>query len=174
MLGMAGAVCCLAAGTAMGSWMKMRRLARWKMIGEALEALQTMRLMLESERPALPELLEACAAGDPAGGGAFSERIRLTAQRLRREPLEGVDAAYAFACGKTPNAWEQAEEKEALKNLFAQLGSGTATMREQAAAGCIRRLKPVYEKAGAEAERAGRLCMQLGLLFGMMAGIALW
>ncbi len=174
MLGMAGAVCCLAAGTATGSWMKMRRMARWKMICDELEALQAMRLMLETERPALPELLEACADYTGVGEGTVEKRIRLTAQQLRQEPLEGIGAAYTFACAQTMTAWEQDEEKEAMESLFAQLGSGTAAMREQAVAACIRKLKPVCERARTEAERAGRLCMQLGLLLGMMAGIALW
>ena len=174
MLGMAGAVCCLAAGTATGSWMKMRRMARWKMICAEMEALQAMRLMLETERPALPELLDACAGYTGEGEGMVKKRLMLTAQHLRQEPAEGIGAAYAFACAQTMTAWEQAEEKEALESLFAQLGSGTAAMREQAVAVCIRKLKPVCERAKTEAERAGRLCMQLGLLLGMMAGIALW
>ena len=47
-------------------------------------------------------------------------------------------------------------------------------MREQAAAACIRRLKPLAEKAQQEAEKAGKLCVQLGMLLGLMAGIILW
>jgi len=174
MLGLAGAVCCLAAGTATGSWMKMRRMARWKIICAQLEALQAMRLMLETEKPALPDLLEASAVCAGGGEETFPRRLRLTAQQLRREPADGIGAAYAVACAQTLTGWEQAEEKDALENLFSQLGSGTAAMREQAVAACIRRLKPVCDAAKAEAERAGRLSMQLGLLLGLMAGIALW
>ena len=61
-----------------------------------------------------------------------------------------------------------------MEMLFRQLGSGTAAMREQAAAACIRRLRPLEEAARKEAEQGGKLCMQLGLLLGLMAGIAVW
>ena len=56
MLGAAGALCCLAAGTAIGSWMSERRMARWRMLNALTDALGGMRLLLEQERPALPEL----------------------------------------------------------------------------------------------------------------------
>lgn len=176
MLGAAGALCCLAAGTALGSWMRVRRMARLNMLQSVLDMLNAMRLMLETERMALPDLLEACAEHAGVGEGAEMIRRRFcqTAQQLRLEPLEGVAAAYDFACAQSLSAWEQEEEKTALEGLFAQLGSGTAAMRGQAAAACIRRLKPVCEKAQAEAEKGGRLCMQLGMLLGLMAGIALW
>ena len=75
---------------------------------------------------------------------------------------------------RLPLPWEQLEERSAMETLFRQLGSGTAAMREQAAAACLRRLKPLAERAEEEAEKAGRLCMQLGMLLGLMAGIALW
>lgn len=176
MLGAAGAVCCLAAGTAMGSWMRMRRMARLNMLRSALDVLNAMRLMLETERLALPELLESCAeyAGEGEGANTVDKRFRLAAERLRQQPLDGIGMAYAFACAQTANAWEKEAEKEAMTGMFAQLGSGTAAMREQTVAACIRRLKPVCEKAQAEAEKGGRLCMELGMLLGLMAGIALW
>lgn len=176
MLGAAGALCCLAAGTALGSWMRMRRTSRLSMLRAELDALNAMRMMLEEERPALPELIEACAAYTGMGEGAelLARRLRQTAQNLRQSPLDGVSGAYAFACAQTMAAWEQEEEKSAMESLFAQLGSGTAAMREQAVAACMRKLKPVCERAQAEAEKGGRLCMQLGLLLGLMAGIALW
>lgn len=176
MLGAAGALCCLAAGTALGSWMKTRRMLRLNMLSASLETLNAMRLLLETERLPLPELLENCAEYAGEGGGAqiISQRLRHTADRLRHQPLEGLSSAYACACVQTAAAWEQEEEKTAMDSLFAQLGTGTAAMREQAAAACIRRLKPVCEKAQAEAEKGGRLCMQLGMLLGLMAGIALW
>ena len=47
-------------------------------------------------------------------------------------------------------------------------------MREQAASSAIRRLRPLAEKAREQAEKGGKLLMQLGLLFGLMLGIALW
>lgn len=176
MLGAAGALCCLAAGTALGSWMRMRRMSRLGMLRAEVDALNAMRLMLEEERPALPELIEACAAytGGDEGAELFARRLQHTAQNLRQSPLDGVMGAYAFACAQTAAPWEQEEEKSAMESLFAQLGSGTAAMREQAVAACVRKLKPLCEKAQAEAEKGGRLCMQLGLLLGLMAGIALW
>ncbi len=176
MLGAAGALCCLAAGTAAGSWLKMRRLARLNMLRAALEALNAMRLLLETERLALPELLEKAAEYGGTGDGAeiVGKRFHLTAQQLRRDPLAGVPAAYAGACASCAAPWEKQEERMALESLFAHLGSGTAAMREQAAAACIRRLKPICEKAQAEAENSGKLCIQLGMLLGLMAGIALW
>ena len=176
MLGAAGALCCLAAGTAAGSWLKMRRLTRLNMLRAALEALNAMRLLLETERLALPELLEKAAeyAGNGEGAEIVGKRFCLAAKQLRNDPLSGVPAAYASACAGSAAPWEQPEERAALESLFAHLGSGTAAMREQAAAACIRRLKPIYEKAQAEAEKSGRLCIQLGMLLGLMAGIALW
>lgn len=176
MLGAAGALCCLAAGTALGSWMRLRRMARLNMLRSALDMINAMRLMLETERLSLPELLESCADYAGAGDGAevIRKRFLHTARQLRQEPLEGLFSAYAFACAQSAAVWEQEEEKTALETLFTQLGSGTAAMREQAAAACLRRLKPMCEKAQAEAEKGGRLCMQLGILLGLMAGIALW
>lgn len=176
MLGIAGALCCLAAGTAMGSWMKMRRMMRLEMLSSTLEALNAMRMLLETERLPLPELLESSAehAGGSEGGRMVRKRFCLAAQQLREDPLRSVGQAYAFACARCANGWEQKIEKTALESFFAQLGNGTAAMREQAAAACIRRLKPLCEQAQSDAERSGKLCMQLGALLGLMAGIALW
>jgi len=176
MLGAAGALCCLVGGTALGSWMRLRRMTRLNMLHSLMDMLNAMRLMLETERMALPDLLEACVDYAGAGDGAqvIRKRFCCAAQQLRQQPLEGVASAYVFACAQSQNAWEQEDERAALESLFAQLGSGTAAMREQAVAACIRRLKPVCEKAQAEAEKGGKLCMQLGLLLGLMAGIALW
>ena len=149
MLGAAGALCCLAAGTALGSWMRMRRMARLNMLRGTLEALNAMRLLLETERLPLPELLDSCAeyAGAGEGAGVVRERFRAAADVLRHQPLDGLAFAYALACAQNAAAYEQEEEKAALESLFGQLGTGTSSMREQAAAACIRRLKPVCEKA---------------------------
>lgn len=176
MLGAAGALCCLAAGTALGSWMRLKRMTRFEMVSAAVEMLDTMRLLLETERLSLPELLEACAsrAGGNEGSRCLCRRFSLTAQQLREKPMQNAAAAYAQACRQQPAHWERQEEKNVLDTLFSQLGSGTAAMREQAAAACIRRLKPVCEKAHSEAENGGKLCMKLGMLMGLMAGIALW
>ncbi|MBR5547744.1 MAG: hypothetical protein IKU70_12305 [Clostridia bacterium] len=176
MLGAAGALCCLAAGTAMGSWLKIRRMTRLDMIRAAMDSLNAMRLLLETERLPLPDLLENSTAYTGGGHGAecMRRRFEYTAQQMRTNPLEGIPAAYRAACAAHAAPWEQEEEKAALESLFAQLGCGTAAMREQAAAACIRRLKPVEEKARAEAEKGGKLCIQLGMLTGLVAGIILW
>lgn len=176
MLGATGALCCIAAGTALGGWLRERRQARWRMLRALVEALGFMRLMLEQERPALPELLtqSAACAGTGSGCTEAAKRLMLTAEGLVREPLSGVACAYAKACALIPAPWEQTEEKQAMENLFAQLGSGSAAMREQAVAACLRRLRPLLDAAQQEAERGGKLCMQLGALLGLMAGIALW
>ena len=49
-----------------------------------------------------------------------------------------------------------------------------AFWREQAVAAAMRRLKPVVEQARKSAHTGGKLCMQLGVLLGLMLGIALW
>ena len=93
---------------------------------------------------------------------------------LEQEPLLGVEQAYRQACARSPIPWERQEERDAMEALFMQLGSGTAAMRAQAAAACLRRLKPLAQAAREGAEASGKLCMQLGVLLGLMAGIALW
>lgn len=176
MLGYAGALCCLAGGTALGSWMRDRRLSRWRMLQAQLDMLGGMRLLLEQERPALPELLLQCAgyAGKGIGAEQAAQRLSAAAQMLLQSPMEGIAGAYLSACMQIPADWEKTEERAAMEQLFQQLGSGTAAMREQAVAACIRRLRPLEETARREAEQGGRLCMQLGLLLGLMAGIAVW
>ncbi len=176
MLGAAGALCCLTAGTALGGWMRDRRMCRLRMLRAEMEALGGMRLLLEQERPAMPDLLLACAGYAPGGpgGDVVAKRLTLAAQALLREPLSGLAGAYAQACAQAPAPWERIEERAAMEMLFRQLGSGSAAMREQAAAACARRLKPLEEAARDEAETGGRLCVQLGVLLGLMAGILLW
>ncbi len=176
MLGAAGALCCLAAGTAMGSWLRIRRMTRYGTLQSALDMLAAMRLLLETERLSLPELLEGCADHTGAGDGAekLSARLMETANTLRIQPLGSIAAAYESACAQHPMPWEQTEERDILQALFQQLGTGTAAMREQAVAACIRRLKPLCEQTRTDAEKGGKLCMQLGMLLGLMAGIALW
>ncbi len=176
MLGAAGALCCLAAGTALGSWMRERRMARLNLIAAELDALGGMRLMLSEERPALTELLSACAGyvSDGMGADEVAQRLEWVAQTLYREPAQSPGGAYLLACAQFRTPWEKAEERSAMERLFCQLGSGTAAMREQSVAACIRRLKPLCESARAEAQQGGKLCMQLGMLVGLMAGIVLW
>ncbi len=176
MLGAAGALCCLAAGTALGSWMRERRMARFRMLSAEVDALGGIRLMLSEERPALTELLHNSIGYVPQGMGAeeVANRLEKMAVTLGQDPIQSPCGAYALACAQFPAPWEKEEERAAMEQFFRQLGSGTALMREQAAAACIRRLKPLCETARVEAEHGGKLCMQLGMLLGLMAGIALW
>ena len=165
MMGAAGALCCLLAGTAAGSWLRDRRLKRAQTLCTEMEAIGGMRLLLEQERLGLPELLEESAryaVGD--SGERVAERLTATARALEQEPLLGVEQAYRQACARSPIPWERQEERD----------SGTAAMRAQAAAACLRRLKPLAQAAREGAEASGKLCMQLGVLLGLMAGIALW
>jgi len=176
MLGAAGAAACLALGTALGSWLRERRMLRFQMISAMMDALGGMRLFLEQERPALPELLSlsaTCASGN-TGGDLTARRLMLVSEALVRDPMLSLSDAYARACAQIPTPWEQADERAVLETLFAQLGSGTAAMREQAVSACLRRLKPIAQSAQTEAENGGKLCMQLGMLLGLMCGILLW
>lgn len=176
MIGLAGAICCLTLGTALGSWMRERRLARLNMLSAEEEALGCMRLLLEQERLGLAELLVVSANYAPAGTGGeqVSRRLLATADFLEREPLNGLEQAYQKACAAVQAPWERSGEREAMEAMFMQLGSGTAAMRTQAVAACLRRLKPLSEAAREEAKSGGQLCMRLGMLLGLMAGIALW
>ena len=176
MLGAAGALLCLTAGTVLGLAARDRRHARLRLLQAEMDVLASMRLMLVEERFGMGELLARCAELVPGQPHAerMTARLRAAATELAKAPLEGVDGAYRRASAALPIPWEKAEEREAMCSLFAQLGSGTAAMREQAAATCLRRLKPLCEQARKSAEESGKLCVRLGLQMGLMAGIALW
>ena len=176
MLGAAGALSCLSLGTALGCWLRERRAARSCMLSSLCEVLGGMRLLLEEERLSIPELLTTSAAWAlrGTGGEETARRLMLTAEALIRDPFLSLPDAYALSCTQVAAPWEQAEEKAVMSCLFSQLGSGTAGMRAQAAAACLRRLRPLDEAARKEAQRGGRLCMQLGMILGLMAGIILW
>lgn len=172
MLGAAGAILCTIAGTALGVGLKERRCARYRLLENETELLARLRLMLLEERLGLCELLRALGADGESG--LFARRLLRAADALEKEPLSGLRQAYGRAAEALPLSGEKQEERELMDQLFAQLGVGTAALREQATASALRRLRPLTEKAREQAERGGRLCMQLGLLFGLMAGIALW
>lgn len=69
MMGAAGALCCLLAGTAAGSWLRDRRLRRLRTLRARLDVVASLRLMLEQERMGLTELLCQCAHYAPTGPG---------------------------------------------------------------------------------------------------------
>lgn len=172
MLGAAGALLCMALGTAFGAGLKERRCARLRLLENEVELLARLRLMILEERLGLPTLLRACAAD--GGEGLFARRLEKTAELLEKHPLAGLREAHRQAVSALPLSAEKPEEKAVMDALFAQLGTGTAAMREQAVASAIRKLRPLSDKAREQAEKGGKLLMQLGLLFGLMAGIALW
>lgn len=176
MLGAAGALLCLLAGTALGAGMKDRRQARYKLLQAETEAVGGMRLLLQQEKPGLPQLLRQSADYAVTGYGADQvvRRLLYAADRLKREPSAGMERVYALACEAIPAPFEREGEKAAMEMLFSQLGSGTAAMREEAASACLRRLKPLQENALSEVGKGGKLCVQLGMLLGAMAGILLW
>ena len=176
MLGAAGALACLMAGTAIGAYVNGRRQGRLALLRAQMDVLSGMRLMLAEERLRMADLLREGANRAPPGdaGALLQRRYALCAQFLDEQPLGGVAGAYLRALTQTPCPCERQEELAALDGLFRQLGSGTAAMREQAVAACLRRLKPIVEKAQESANTGGRLCLRLGMLLGLMAGIALW
>ena len=169
--GAVGAMLCVAAGLAAGMAVRERWTARYVQLHQTQDMLARLRLMLQQERLGLRELLEECAAGM---NGCLPDRFRLTAELLGREPLLPLREAYCRAAAQCPCPGEQRCEKTALRQLFGELGTGTAAMREQAAAACLRRLKPAMEEAQKRQQTGGKLCVQLGMLAGLMAGIMLW
>lgn len=169
--GAPGAMLCVAAGLAAGMAVRERWAARHLLISQTQDMLARLRLMLSQERLGLCELLEESAAGMEGG---MPDRFRITAKALRKEPLLTLKEAYRQAELQVRCPGEQQCERAALRQLFAEVGTGTAAMREQAAAACLRRLKPAAEEADKRRQTGGKLCVQLGLLAGVMAGIILW
>ena len=176
MLGAGGAMACLIAGTAVGAYLSQRRQARWTLLSAQADVLGGMRLLLNQERMGMADLLRACAAYAPPGecGAQLRKRYALCAQTLMQEPLLGVPGAYERALALTPIPGEGMEERAALSALFDQLDMGTASMREQAVVSCLHRLKPLTERAQQRAQTGNGLFVRLGMLLGLMAGIALW
>lgn len=176
MLGAAGAMCSLALCTGAGLWARQRARDRFETVLAWTELLESMRLLLSQERLPMHELLwQSARMGRTTGAGAKpSERVRQAGQALADAPSLTVAQAYAEACARYPISCEAQEEKLALETLFSQLSSGTAAMREQAVAGCLRRLQMTEEKARQKAEQSGTLYARLGALGGLMLGIALW
>ena len=169
--GAAGAMLCVAAGLAAGMAVRERWTARYALLQQTQDMLARLRLMLQQERLGLCELLEECAQGLDGG---MPQRFRQAAEGLRKDPLLPLREAYRLAEAQVPCPGETQCEKEALRRLFGELSTGTAAMREEAVAACLRRLKPAMEDAQKRNQTSGKLCVQLGLLAGLMAGIMLW
>lgn len=173
MLGAAGALCCLACGTGVGLYLREGRRARLRLLLAYTDMLSGLRVLLMQERLGMGELLRRGA--ELAGGDErLGQRMTHTVTALGERPLEGVWGAYQAACAAVPIAWERAEERELISALFQKLGSGTAAMRQEAVSACLRRLRPLEEQVRKRLEQNGRLCVQLGMLLGLMLGVALW
>lgn len=170
--GMAGAVVCTLAGTALGGFFRERKYARLRLLRGENELLGRLRLMLMEERLGMVQLLRECAWTDREN--LFAKRLLTAAGILEKQPLLNLDGAYGEACRRYPLYAEKKADRALMQSLFRQLGRGTAAMREQAAASALRRLKPVLEEAEESARTGGRLAMQLGVLLGLIAGIVLW
>lgn len=171
MAGAAGALLCVAAGLSLGMAVREKWNARCRLLTQTQEMLTKLRILLSQERLGMCDLLEACAAD---GGEGMPGRFALVAEQLRQEPLLSLTDAYRQAVEQLRLPGEGRQEKLVLEQLFADLGMGTAAMREAAVASCLRRLKPAAEEAERRSRTGGRLCVQLGLLAGAMAGIILW
>lgn len=170
MAGAAGALLCVVAGLGFGMAVREKWDARHRLLTQTQEMLARLRLLLSQERLGMCELLETCADS----GGGMAERFVAVAAQLRQEPLLPLPDAYRKVVRQSRLPGECAQEKAALEQLFGDLGMGTAAMREAAVASCLRRLKPAAEEAERRSRTGGKLCVQLGLLAGAMAGIILW
>ena len=112
MLGAAGALLCMALGTALGAGLKERRCARLRLLENEVELLARLRLMILEERLGLPALLRACAAD--GGEGLFARRLEKTAEFLEKHPLAGLREAYRQAVSALPLSAEKPEEKAVM------------------------------------------------------------
>lgn len=169
--GAAGALLCCGAGMSLGMALREKWQARALLLAQTQELLARLRLLLTQERLGMCELLEECALGDQRG---MAQRLCVTAECLRREPLQTLGEAYACACARVRLPGEGAAEKAALFRLFEELGLGSAAMKEAAVASCLRRLKPISAEAERKAAMGGKCCIRLGLLGGLVVGIMLW
>ncbi len=169
--GAAGALLCCAAGLSLGMALRERWQARAALLAETQELLTRLRLLLTQERLGMCELLEECACVHPGG---MAQRFCITSECLRREPLCTLGEAYASACAQLRLPGEGSAEKGILSRLFAEMGLGSAAMKEAAVASCLRRLKPVLAEVERKAAMGSKLCIRLGLLGGLIVGIMLW
>ena len=95
MLGAAGALLCMALGTALGAGLKERRCARLRLLENEMELLARMRLLILEERLGLPALLRTCASD--GGEGVFSRRLEKAAEILEKaNPLPLLSEGLRF------------------------------------------------------------------------------
>ncbi len=176
MLGGFGAMCCFLLCTGAGMMARDGAKERAAALAAWVDALEALRLLLSMERLPMDELFrEAALSLDSKGiAGKVRGRLTVTAQNLARAPSLTVAEAFGQACEQVRLSCEGKEERSALTLLFETLGNGTAEMRERGVQSCLKRLELCLEKAREKAERSGKLYGQLGVLGGLMLGIALW
>lgn len=162
-----------AAGAGAGWFLKKQYSSRNHYLENAADVLGRIRLMLMEERHGMPQLLLE-SARHSRQEDAFAHRMAHTAALIKQKPYCSLENAYISAAEQIPVRGERKQERQLMQTLFRQLGFGTAAMREQAVAAALRRLKPLREEAAHKAAAGGRLCLQLGVLFGLMVGILLW
>lgn len=176
MLGAVGAMCCFAFCTGLGLAARDRDRERLNALLAWQDALEAMRILLSMERLPMDDLIWQSAQSVAEKGTAGKVRAQLlaTAENLAHAPSLTVAEAYAQACMQIRLPCEGQEERSALELLVGSLGNGTAEMRERAVASCLKRIALCSEKAREKAERSGKLYTELGVLGGLMLGIALW
>lgn len=172
MLGAAGALLCMALGTALGAGLKERRCARLRLLENEVELLARLRLMILEERLGLPALLRACAADGGEGLFAGGWKKQPSFWKSTRWPVCGRPIVRPFP----PCRFQRKSRRK--RPSWTRFSPNW----ERAPPPCGNRRRPApSESCGPfrirrreQAEKGGKLLMQLGLLFGLMAGIALW
>lgn len=109
-----------------------------------------------------------------AAKGFLPGRLEKTAEFLEKHPLAGLREAYRQAVSALPLSAEKPEEKAVMDALFAQLGTAPPPCGNRRRPAPSESCGPFRIRRREQAEKGGKLLMQLGLLFGLMAGIALW
>lgn len=169
MNGLLRALLCALAGTAAGWYARERSLRRFALLLDWLDALAAVRLLLVEERLAIPALLRQAAEAVARPQSPVSIALEAAGERLSAAP--GLTVMQAFG-DSLPTAGR--EETAALWGMLRLLGTGSAAMREQAVAACVRQLKPLSERAREKLQSDGKLFLRLGALGGVALGIAIW
>lgn len=172
MLGAAGAAFVHGAGHGLGRGAEGAALRRLRLLENEVELLARLRLMILEERLGLPALLRACAADGGEG---------LLPGRLEKQPSFWKSTRWPV-CGRPivrpfpPCRFQRKSRRK--RPSWTRFSPNW----ERAPPPCGNRRRPApSESCGPfrirrreQAEKGGKLLMQLGLLFGLMAGIALW
>ena len=175
-MGAAGALCWPAGGHGGGQLAAGPKAQAAAHAARAAGCGASLRLMLEQERMGLTELLCQCAHYAPTGPGGeqVSRRLLWVAHALAEEPLLGLGEAYAQACAQIPIRGKRRRSARPCAPCSCSWAAVPPPCGRRPPPRGLRRLRPLEEDARREAETGGGLVMRLGLLLGLMAGIALW